>query len=266
MRKNLFIFFIFITHFVSANDPYSYIEDLIDQSKVPRILNIQDFPLISQNNLDPFITPQDDFDKNGSTDTLISGIFDLLPKEGNKYFLLVADSNKENRSRKIFYEESPFPYFIYLPGTTGHGDPGNQAFSISHCYNCETGLDYFWDKKNKTFIQKKWDRPQIQEAKITPKVEAEIAPEKIDQAIRLVSILTDVKAYADQLNKEGRKIGVSVILLDSNKEWYQVSIFEKIESDKKKLYDELTVDLKRNKILKRILNVSTLKKLNKSQE
>src|SRR5206468_3292 len=107
-----------------------------------RVLNTLDIPGWNSSNPAPLFSPVADFTGDGEPDIAISGIFDL-PKNKNRYFLLVATRSKSPTPfTQLFYKEVPVPVFIHKPGTTGEADPGDQAFSISFCWECDKGEDF----------------------------------------------------------------------------------------------------------------------------
>ncbi len=239
---------------VQAVDPYDFTGALLDPKQHPRVLNTVDLPDWSKDNPEPIFAPEGDFNLDGSSDIAISGLYDL-GQNPRRYFLLVATTLKPtNRPRSLFFQEYDEPVFIHLPGTTGDADLGDQSFSISSCWNCDKGLDFYWNKKNKRFDVRPWSsRTKIEKKEVA--VAAEQLPEEtVDASLKMVGVLPDVQTFVADLKKRNGELGTRV-------EWDKggakkrrtvVYIFEKKEG-KELIYDRVLVDLAKKKILKRTL-------------
>lgn len=238
----LYLFPVIITSLAVAYqiDPYDTIAAHIPSTGHPRILNSDDLKNLNPNNPQPLISPRGDFNQDGKEDIVISGIFDF-PKGNKPYFLLVGSPFKQ-----LFYQEYEMPIYIHLPGTTGVMDPNDQIFSISDCRDCQRGQDFYWDPKNHRFILKEWSQ-RLPQPVTTEEIE-EVSPEIVDKALQIAGRLPDVKKFTSDLNKQGGKLVVRVKAFKNNSHW--VMIFEK-KGEEEILFDNILVDIKKNKVVKR---------------
>jgi len=232
---------------------YDYLESMVSKEKLPRILNTDDLEDFHPNDPQPLFSPVGDFNGDEKKDLAISGIYDL-PGEGPKYFLLVATLIKPpNKFKELYFNEFHAPVYLYKPGTTGEGDPGDQAFSISLCSQCSEGHDFFWDDNTQTFTIKKWTA-QEKRFQVKQTVPAEEIPEDlVEQALEIVGKLEDVRLFVKELKARGGELVTRVEAPQSKrKNRYWVKIIERIEGEDI-LYDRILVDIKKAKILKRTL-------------
>lgn len=237
---------------IHALDPYDLIESLMPKDTLPRVLNSDDIEL-QPNDPQPLFSPTGDFNNDGTQDMAIAGIYGL--PSGNRYFLLIGtEFINPVRYEKLFFREYAHPVFLHKPGTTGERDPGDQAFSITPCSQCSDGLDYYWNKKKKTFEAREWLKrvrrytqvPHIPEADLVP-------PETVDKALQIVGELPDVKVFVAGLKKAGKQLGTRVRPAEITGEapsQVVVTIFEKKNKDDK-IYDALTVDVEQGRVVKR---------------
>jgi hypothetical protein len=248
----VFFALIFISSRVKAIDRYTLIEDLVPHEKLPRILNSDDIQNIQRTDPQPLLSPIEDFDKDGFEEAAIPGIYDL-PGKGNKYFLLVGSAKGDPfKSLKLFFREYPEPVFIHKAGLTGEGDPGDQAFSISFCTECDQGYDFYWNAESRTFMARPW-REHIKRVKkevIEPGVQVDSVT--VDQSLKIVSALKDVNEFIKQLKKKGRELGVRVEPIKGEEKTSRVNvrIYEK-KNKKEVIYEVITVDVKEGKAIKR---------------
>ncbi len=234
-------------------DPYDVMAALLKTDLHPRVLNTLDLVNWVKQDPEPIFNPQEDFDRDGSTDIAISGIYDLA-QTGKRYFLLVAGLPKTGQNpRRLFFEEYDHPVFIHQPGTTGEADLGEQTFSISFCWDCDKGTDFFWNEKTKRFDQRAWSMRKKIEKK-TVEVAAEQVPEAdVDLSLKMVGILPDIKKFVAAVQQRKGHLGTRV-------EWAGkpidrktvVYVFEK-KGGKEQIFDRIEIDLERKRILKRAL-------------
>jgi len=245
----LFLFLIFIIScFSYAFDPYGVIERVIPRQHVPRLLNTLDVETLHSNNPQPLLSPEGDFNQDKKGDLALTGKYELPP--GSKpYFLLVATPQK-NTYQKLYFEEFDKPPLLHKGGTTGEGDPKNQAFSLSFCTQCDEGWDYYWDRNKQTFVRKSWGVKRM----ATPSFQKEgpvVSTATVDTALRLVGGLKDVQDYVKELKKRGGELRTTVEFENpSYQEQYWVRIFER-KGKKEIEYDRLLVNIKSLQILKR---------------
>ena len=233
-------------------EPNNVLDLLLDHEKLPRVLNSDDIPSLRPEDPQPLFAPQGDFNKDGQDDIAISGLYDL-PDGGPRYFLLVATELKDpHRYQKLYFIEVKEPVYIHAPGTTGQGDPGDQAFSISFCANCGEGQDFYWNKGTRRFDLRPWTI-KIKRIKKSIGLARPIPPEDIDKAIQIVSELPDIQQFTSEVKKRGGALGVRVNVPEtrSPKNRLQVNIYEK-SPEKEILYDSILVDVKKMKALKRL--------------
>lgn len=216
---------------------------------LPRVLNTQDIPDLRPTDPQPTFAPEGDFDKDGSTDIAISGLYTL--KEGKKrYFLLVAGA-EGRRFKQLFLEEYETPVFLHRPGSTGEADPGDQAFSATFCIECAQGQDFYWQKSTGRFRQVLWKEKTQRLKKMVQVPAKDVPPEEADKALRLIGGLKDVIDFTTKMSKEGRTFGVRVEYADEKKpSQYRVKIYEKRQGEEK-IYDDILVDLEKMVVLHR---------------
>lgn len=233
-------------------DSYSLIGELLSKDQLPRILNSDDIQL-NPHDPQPLFAPNGDFNGDGIDDMAISGIY-TLPSGPMKYFLLVA-TQYENpvRYEKFLFKEFPKPVFIHKPKTTGERDPGNQAFSVTFCSNCNDGFDLYWDAPNNSFHFQPWEKRvrRYQQLPHAPELDL-ISPETVDQALKIVGRLKDVEAFVAGLKKKGGALGSRVNRLRPTDPLsvVEVSIFEKGKK-REVIYDAITVDVEKETVLDR---------------
>jgi len=235
-----------------AMDPQDVLEDLLPAENNPRVLNTEDIPELSPSDPQPLFTPMGDFDSDGNQDMAISGIYDLTTRT-TRHFLLVATKLKNSpHYAQLFYKEYPMPVFLHRAGTTGEADPGDQAFSISFCSNCDQGYDFYWNPVKKEFDLRLWksgmkrvQKPVLVPARQVPAIE-------VDLAIKIISQLNDVQTYIKDGKARQGAIGVRVDFADKSEQTrrYNVVLFEKKKSGED-VYDRLLVNTKNMRVLKR---------------
>lgn len=245
----ILLFLLFLAIPVHASDPYALIDAFLPKEKMPRILNSQDIPILPEKNALPLFSPIGDFNKDGVEDMAISGIYGF-PGGGNRYFLLVGTILKNPvRYEKLYFEEMAFPLFIHKPGSTGEGDQGDQAFSISTCTQCEHGIDFYWDRKE--FKKRAWKPLEKRGVRLVETPAPQVPDEAADKAFQVVGRLNDVKRYIERLKKKGAHLGVRVEPDKEKDEIIWVKIFEK-ERGPKDLYDSIGVHVGEMKVVKRL--------------
>lgn len=241
-------------HFkVRAFETYDLIEALLPHEKLPRVLNSIDIDL-NPNDPQPMFSPMGDFNADGIPDMAIVGTYGPLKK--NITFLLVGTQFQNPiRYQQLFFKEYPQPVFLHKPGTTGEKDPGDQAFSITSCSQCTDGIDFYWDNKKQTFELRPWEKRfrRYQNVPHMPELDL-VAPEIVDKALQLVGNLTDVKIFVAGLKKAKKHLGTRVkpsgirgVVPETQ---VIVEIFEK-KKDRKKVYDEVTVDVETGMVIER---------------
>lgn len=237
-------------------DPYALIEAYAANDKHPRVLNSDDIK-INPTDPQPLFTPDGDFNGDGIQDMAIAGIYDL-PTDKKKYFLLVGTQWKAPiRYERWYFQEYDHPVFLHKAGTTGEGDPGNQAFSATDCAGCTSGVDFVWNKKKNAFDQKPWaKRIRRYEAVAVRPASQPVPDEVVDHALQVVGALKDVQFFVAGLKKKKGQLGTRVeSTWDAPvEERVKVLVFEKKEKTEK-MYDVFTVDLKTDTILKRRLKI-----------
>lgn len=234
-------------------DPYLFIDALLPSEKMPRVLNASDLAT-QPGEARHFVTPGADFNGDNRPDGAISGIYGF-PGQGKKYFLLVGTRYSDPvRFEQLHYEEADQPFFLHLPGTTGDADPGNQAFGLSFCVSCEKGFDFYWNGVKKTFEKRPWTARIVHHHQIVESPVPELPDDKVQQALQLVGALPDVLAFVADVKARNGTLATRVrpdekkgkILMDR-------AIVEIIErnGEKETRYDLISVDLKKNRVLKR---------------
>jgi hypothetical protein len=199
-------------------------------------------------------SPEGDFNKDGQPDVAFSGIYDI-PANKNKYFLLIASVFKNPvRSELLFLKNYDSPVFIHQPGTTGEGDPGDQAFSISFCWECDRGEDFYWDKQKKKFETRSWTTHVKHSQKMVKEEAPSLPDDVIDKSLKLAGLLPDVQNFVTELKKKKSELGSRVDWDKGGEKSHKtvVTIFEKKEG-KEIVYDQIYIDLKKNRIFKRAL-------------
>jgi len=233
-------------------DLYGVLESAVGNKFQPRVLNSADIPPLQPNDPEPLFSPEGDFNKDGVPDVAISGIFGLK-QAGPLYFLLVA-TQKEDAPHfdKLFYKEYDRPVFIHRPGTTGEGDPGDQAFSISFCMNCPDGFDFYWDSSRKRFDQRPWAMKTKRTQKIVEVKPSEIPPDIVEKALKVVAALPDVQTYVKEVKKRGGTLGTRVEENPKKEKRpiYRVRVFEKKEN-REIIYSIFSVDVSTMKVVRR---------------
>lgn len=238
----------FTTQLFSA-EPTDVLDDLVPPEKSPRPLSSEDVGLSTDTPL-PLRPLQADFNEDGVTDHAISGTYNL-PGSGDRFFLLVGSERLgPKKPRTLFFREFSEPVFIHPKGTTGEADPGNQCFSISFCQGCDQGLDFYWDKKSQSFVQKTWSARIIKTKKLVETKGEDVPPESVDEALRLVGALQDVQDHVKKMKKHAIlfKTRVEGLPADPTGQRVRVKI---LEGKKESVWDEIDVDLKQKSILKR---------------
>jgi len=200
------------------------------------------------------MTPQGDFNADGVPDVAIAGIYDVTSSP-RPYFLLVATTDKAtSRPKVLFLESYSQPPFLFEKKTTGEGDPGDQAFSLSFCTGCSQGWDFYWNPSNKKFDLASWKTRRIRRTDMI-KVEGETVPQDIvDRTLKIAGGLPDVIAFVEGLKKSNRSLGTRVRSKspETKGRIYQVTLFEK-KKGKEILYDTIEIDIVRNTVIKRKL-------------
>lgn len=251
----LFLLTLFISPILAAEtwDPYEALLALADRDQQPRLLNTEDVAGLRPNDPQELLTPQGDFNLDGSSDVAMMGVYDL-PKTPKRYFLLVASRDKDGKIWPLYQKELSQPLFLHSPGTTGPGDPKTQAFSYTRCWECDNGVDVFWNAKKKTFLEKAWEkRTAVSSPPPTPL--PDVPQETIEAALHLVGVLPDVRTYVDAVKKKNGRLGTRVAWesMVNNRVW--VEIYEKTEGGEI-IFDRLLVGTNERKILKRQLSTS----------
>ena len=126
---------------------------------VPRVLNSDDI-ILNPNDPEPLFEPTGDFNKDGTDDIAISGIY-VLEKGPNRYFLLVAAVHADPvRYDKLFYAEFDKPVFLHQPGTTGESSiQGTPSFFHDICgSSCTDGQDLCGIRRRRHLEQKEWEQ------------------------------------------------------------------------------------------------------------
>ncbi|MCB4757072.1 MAG: hypothetical protein LHV69_08630 [Elusimicrobia bacterium] len=235
-----------------AVDPHAVLEALLPQEKIPRVLNSEDIPELRPNDPQPLFTPEGDFNRDGVSDIAIAGVYEL-PGPGPKFFLLVATERKDPvRYEKLYVQAYGRPVFLHRPGTTGEADPGDQAFSISFCRDCQEGQDFYWNKRKRQFDIRPWS-PKVKRFQKAVEVPGRIVPpEVVDKAIQIVSQLKDVQKFTSDVKARGGALAVRVDYADKSEKTNRtvVTLSEKREG-KEYLYDNVVVDIARGKVVKR---------------
>ena len=251
MRLPLLFVFGFFISVAYAIEPYQALEGVLSKENLPRLLNTVDLKYLDTSDPEPIYFPIHDFNQDGFQDIAISGIYDL-PKGTSRYFLLVAGSTeKPQKFKTLFFKEYGNPVLIHKRGTTGAGDPGDQAFSISFCVRCEKGKDFYWNKQTKKFILKPWTNQKLRIPLPSPPKEVQVPDDIVDKVFKVVGQLKDVQVYIQAVKKKGSQLGTRVTFHEKKKKnIYWVKIFEKKEG-KEIPYDRILVDVKKMKVIKR---------------
>jgi hypothetical protein len=221
----------------AAVDPQTALDETLKRALLPRPLNAADAGLPGDD-LQPLLSPAGDFNLDGHPDVAVAGVYDLSPS-ATKYFLLIATRfDNPVRYQKLFYEESARPVFLHKAGTTGAGDLGHQAFSLSNCMKCSDGYDVQWNPDGKKFKFVKWapTRTAEQISAAPP-----VRNEKADKALRVVGALPDVNAFVKELEERKGSLGTRVDP-GANKKEVRVTVFEQA-GEAEKVYDVFTVDV-----------------------
>lgn len=239
-----------------ATDPYLVLERFADRARIPRLLSTADFGL---SNVQPeALQPVwGDFNGDRRPDVAISGVYTLPGKSGpsEKYFLLVvSNAGHRRKSEQLLLEEAKQPYFLHKPGTTGEGDPGNQAFSLSFCINCSTGTDFHWDAEAKAFRRTAWTAKRFpQPVKVAPP--REVDPKVADEALKIAGALPDVKRFVNRLVRAGAQLVTRVEPVigkdgEPRAGRARVLIYERSRAGEE-LYDAIEIDTRRNRVIRR---------------
>jgi hypothetical protein len=255
--KFLFNLFLFISlvllggikSVLASLDPYEMMESLLPRNQQPRILNVIDTP-VPANVPIPLFSPEGDFNSDGTEDLAISGIYGF-PEKGNTYFLLVGTRNpRNNKFVRLYFEEFKIPAYLYKKGTTGEADPGNQSFSLSFCFDCSEGWDYFWDKKQKSFTKKIWDKKIRRQNPVSVALDVDVSSSTLDKALQIVGKLSDVVTFVKQVEKRGNKLVTRAKQSGPEDFVIEVSIFER-SKNKDIFYDSISVNTNEETIVKR---------------
>lgn len=258
MKKYKFCSFILYSLFslfpnLLADHIYDYIDALCRKDLHPRQLNTLDLPQYYPGaQPQPLIVPQGDFNGDGIPDLAITGIFDL-PISSHSYFLLVATLDKTtSRPKTLFFDTYLAPPLLFERGTTGEGDPKDQAFSLSFCTGCAQGWDLYWNNSHQNFDLRPWTVKQIRHTSVVS-VQGENVPQSdVDHALKIVGKLPDVIAFVAGLNKNGRTLGTRVesAPFATGSRQCRVLLFEK-RKNKELMYDVIDVDLTGGNVIRR---------------
>lgn len=243
---------------IAAIDPYDLITPLVDKEQHPRVLNVIDLPELKDENPEPLLMPEGDFNKDGHPDLALVGVYEF-PTGANHYFLLVGSLNSSHQAQALEFKEYSTPVYLHAPGTTGEADPGDQAFSISFCRDCAKGEDFYWNPKSSRFDRIAWTSKKRHEKKMVLIRPTNVPQPLVDESLKIVGALKDIQLYVADLKKRNGELGTRVDW-DKNgekKKQTLVTIFEKKEG-KEKVYDRISVDLKTKKITKRRLKASDI--------
>jgi hypothetical protein len=246
----LLFLFILTPARLRAFDVNDALDALIGRKKLPRPLNSEDIPDLRPTDPQPLFTPQGDFTGDGIMDGAISGLYQF-PGESQKYFLLVGTQDKNNgRYRKIFYREYANPVFLHRPGSTGEGDPGDQAFSASLCQNCQIGDDFYWNKKQNQFDLKSWKEHVVKKTVPVITQEPEPPQDVIDALLQVAGKEKNVNDFVAMMKKKGKAFGVRARNYDASKNTGEVWIYDK-SGKTEQLFETLTIDLNTKQVLNR---------------
>lgn len=247
---SLIIFSFLSTQTLHAFDVNDALDGILGRKKLPRPLNTEDIPDLRPTDPQPLFTPQGDFTGDGIPDGAISGLYQF-PGESKKYFLLVATQDKNTgRYGKIFYEEYSSAVFLHRPGTTGEGDPGDQAFSASLCQNCPEGHDFYWNKKRRLFELKSWKEHVVRKTVPVTTQEPEPPQEVIDLLLQIAGQEKDVRDFVAKMKKQKKTFGVRARNYDAGKNTGEVWIYDK-SGKTEKLFEAMTIDLNSKRVLSR---------------
>ncbi len=255
MARFFILWVLFLSAFLSngwaAIDPYDAISWLLPQENHPRVLNTDDLAVMNIQTPFALLSPVGDFNKDRKEEIAISGIYDLLQEGDKKYFLLVAGPAKKAREyQMLHWELSRTPIFIHLPGTTGQGDPNDQAFSTSFCIGCDQGFDFYWDNKMGNFIKKAWSHRLRKE---TPgPLPEEVSTEDADKALKIAGQNKEVAKFIQEVQNREGQLKVQIWPEKKGKEngRFWVKVIE-IQNEKESASEKILVDNKRNRIVKR---------------
>ena len=229
-------------------DPYQVLDRAGDRDHLPRVLSTDDTGVSS-------VVPEDllpvegDFDGDGRADLAISGVY-TLPKKTGAYFLLVVGHAEAAKPDVLYAQDSATPFYLHPPGTTGEGDPGDQAFSVTTCVECSTGTDFKWDARRHAFRQTAWTAGRITHVAPVPVAPETVSDATADKALRIAGGLPDVTAYVAGLKKEKRTLGTRVEPVRGQDSQARVLIFEKTTRGDK-LYDAIVVDVSSGTVVTR---------------
>jgi len=245
--------FLTLLPLLNADHIYDYMDALCKKDLHPRQLNTLDLPQYYPGaQPQPLIVPRGDFNRDGNPDLAISGIFDLSISSYS-YFLLVATLDKStSRPKSLFFETYAKPPLLFELGTTGEGDPKDQAFSLSFCTGCAQGWDFYWNEPHRNFDLRPWTVKQIRHTSLVS-IQGQVVPQAdVDQALQIVGKLPDVIAFVAGLKKSGRTLGTRVepVPQKEGQKQYRVLLYEK-RKGKEIRYDIIDVDLNREAIIKR---------------
>lgn len=251
LKTSLLILCVSLSVPLWALDKYLLIESLCDAKRSPRLLNSADIEhLMPEDNAIPLISPEGDFNLDGSTDVALSGIYDL--DQGRKrFFLLVASINPRTKKPiALFFEEYESPVFLYTAGSTGDADPKDQCFSLSQCVHCSEGWDFYYSQAKKKFMTRPWKSRVVNTARMETVPAPEVPDELRDNALKLVGGLPDVIQYVTNHKKNGQPFNTRVTSLSTDYSKVLVTIYDK-ENGRENIYDEIQVNVKKNKVLRR---------------
>ena len=233
-------------------DPYPYIDALAPSHKHPRVLTTEDLPAMSTASLRPLVAPQGDFNADGLADLAISGVYGL-PDGGPRYFLLVATRRTDPiRFEALLFEESDAPHILHRAGTTGPADPGDQAFSVSSCWDCEKGFDLTWNARKRAFDRKPWKAGEIRGTRTVTVPGAPDLPEDlVDRALKIVGTLPDVQAFVAEVKDRGTELVTRArAAKPGSTDKAIVEILERT-SEGEAVYDRISVDLRKERVIRR---------------
>jgi hypothetical protein len=237
---------------VFAVDSTDVLQSLLPSDRIPRVLSSDDITL-NPNDPEPLFAPTGDFNKDGTADIAVSGIY-VLEKGPNRYFLLAAAAHTNPvHYDKLFYQEFDRPVFLHQPGTTGEFDPGTQAFSMTSCSSCTDGQDFVWDPKKKSLVRKEWE-PRRREYKVLQhRPERTPDADKVDAALKIVGALPDVVAYVRKINGKKGALGTSARFPPPplrSEDCVEVDVYEK-KGTTKILYDTFDVNVTSKTVVRR---------------
>ena len=234
-------------------DPHDAITELLPNRPLARVLSSLDVPELNPNDPQPLFAPKGDFNRDKNEDIAISGI-DPLSDSKTPYFLLIATIKKPGRFSKLYYREFARPVFVHKAGTTGQGDPGTQAFSLTLCSNCNEGWDVIWDTREMKFVESQWKEKTTRIQKIVTEDVPQVSSNTVDRALQIVGQLPDIQEFVAKMKKQSRAFSVRVERIEPEQEdRVRILIYEK-SSPKNDLYEVMTLDINSGRITRRQKN------------